>query len=62
MNRQIGAKQPLIMLIQQIIDHLDQAEVLEILGYHDRARWERAMAKEYRDMYRYRTEFEQADL
>ena len=43
-------------LVQQMLDHLDRAESLEIMGDHDRAQRERAMAEEYRGTCRNRTE------
>ena len=39
-----------------MIDHLDQAELFEIIGELYRAQWERAMAEEFRDMCLYRSE------
>ena len=58
MNRQPGKKQPLASLIREMIDHLDQAELFEIVGALYRAQWERAMAEEFRDMCLYRSESE----
>ena len=58
MNRQPRKEQPLSSLIREMIDHLDQAELFEIVGELYRAQWERAMAEEFRDMCLYRSESE----
>ncbi len=58
MNRKFDSIKRTRVLLNLALDHFHQSERFENSGDLEDARYERATAKEYRDMYRFREESE----